>query len=49
METAVDITADSDDDISVKEHDKNTLTQYCFQLFEYYIYYFLVVFPSLSL
>ena len=30
-------------------HDKNTSTQYCFQLFEYYISYFLVVFSSLSL
>ena len=26
--TAVDITVGSDDDVSVKEHDKNTLTQY---------------------
>ena len=25
------------------------LTQYCFQLFEYYIFYFLIVFPSPSL
>ena len=28
MGTAVDITVGSDDDASVKEHDKNTLTQY---------------------
>ena len=49
METAVGITAGSDDDTSVKEHDKNSGTRNCFQLFEYYISYFLIVLPSPSL
>ena len=43
VETAFDITAGSEDDASVKVHDKNTLTQYCFQLFKYYISFFFIV------
>ena len=43
METAVGITVASDDDASVKSTIR-ILTQYCFQLFEYYISYFLIVF-----
>ena len=43
METAFDITAGSEDDASVKVHDKNTLKQYRFQLFKYYIFFFLIV------
>ena len=43
METAFDITAGSEDDASVKVHDKNTLTQYRFQLFKYYISFFFIV------
>ena len=49
METAVDITAGSDDDASVKEHDMITDTRNCFQLFEYYISYCLIVLLSPSL
>ena len=43
VETAFDITAGSEDDASVKVHDKNTLTQYRFQLFKYYISFFFIV------
>jgi len=47
VETAVDITAGSNDDSSVKEHDDMiTDTRNCFQLFEYYISYCLIVLPS---
>ena len=46
METAVGITTGSEDDTSVNEHDKITDTRNCFQLFEYYISYFLIVLPS---
>ena len=51
METAVGITAGSDDDKSVnfKEHIKNTDTRNCFQLFKYNISYLLIVLPLPSL
>ena len=49
VETAVGITAGSDDNTSVKEHDKITDTRNCFQLFEYYISYCLTLLPSPSL
>ena len=48
-ETAVGITAGSDDNTSVKEHDKITDTRNCFQLFEYYISYCLTLLPLPSL
>ena len=44
METAVGINLASDDDTSVKEHDRNTDT-ILIQLFECYISYFLIVSP----
>ena len=49
METAVGITAGSDDNTFVKEHDKITDIRNCFQLFEYYISYCLTLLPSPSL
>ena len=48
-ETAFVITAGSDDDASAKEYTIRILTQYCFQWFEYYLSYLLIVFPSPSL
>ena len=48
-ETAVGITAGSDDNTSVKEHDKITDTRNCFQLLKYYISYCLTLLPSPSL